>query len=106
MGEHLAQQTTTISAPAWPAAEARRQAVLKFGAAVAIREDYHTELNLVFLETFWQDLRYAVGMLLSCPGFSLNAIATMALGVGATTAIDSVIDATMPVDPIVALRGA
>ena len=41
------------------------------------------------------DLRYAVRMLLRAPGFSLIAIATMALGVGATTAIYSVIDATL-----------
>src|SRR6201987_2573915 len=41
------------------------------------------------------DLRYAVRMLVRSPGFSLIAIATIALGVGATTAIYSVIDATL-----------
>jgi hypothetical protein len=45
-------------------------------------------------------------MLLSSPGFSLIAIATMMPGVGATTALDSVIDATKRVDPSLALRGA
>jgi predicted permease len=48
-----------------------------------------------WLEDFFDDLRYAVRMLLRSPGFSFIAIATMALGVGATTAIYSVIDATL-----------
>jgi predicted permease len=76
-------------------AEARRQAVLKLGAPQAIRESHHDEDSLPFFENLAQDLRYAVRMLLRSPGFSLIVIATMALGVGATTAIYSVIDATL-----------
>jgi putative ABC transport system permease protein len=76
-------------------AEARRQARLKLGAAEAIREDHHAEQSLPFVENLFQDLRFAVRMLLRSPGFSLIVIATIALGVGATTAIYSVIDATL-----------
>jgi hypothetical protein len=76
-------------------AEARRQAALKLGSAVAIREDHHAEQSLPLLENLLFDLRYAVRMLLRSPGFSLIVIATMALGIGATTAIYSVIDATL-----------
>jgi len=76
-------------------AEARRQAALKLGSAVAIREDHHAEQSLPLIENLFFDLRYAVRMLLKSPGFSLIAIATMALGIGATTAIYSVIDATL-----------
>ena len=47
------------------------------------------------MENLLFDLRYSVRMLLRSPGFSLIAIATMALGIGATTAIYSVIDATL-----------
>jgi predicted permease len=54
-----------------------------------------TSRSLPFLDNLLSDLRYAVRMLLRSPGFSLVAIATMALGVGATTAIYSVIDATL-----------
>src|SRR6267154_1162421 len=75
--------------------KARRQAALKLGSAEAIREQHHAEQSLPFFENLLFDLRYAVRMLLRSPGFSFIAIATMALGVGATTAIYSVIDATL-----------
>jgi predicted permease len=47
------------------------------------------------METLWQDIRYAVRMLIRQPGFSLVAILTLALGIGMTTSIASVIDAAM-----------
>jgi predicted permease len=95
MAEHLALQTEENLLAGMSPAEARRQAVLKLGAAEAIREHHHAEQSLPFVENLFQDLRFAVRMLLRSPGFSLIAIATMALGVGATTAIYSVIDATL-----------
>jgi putative ABC transport system permease protein len=76
-------------------AEGRRQAILKLGAVEAIREQYHSEEGLPFFQNILQDLRYAVRMLQRSPGFSCIAIATVALGIGATTAIYSVIDATL-----------
>jgi putative ABC transport system permease protein len=76
-------------------AEARRQAALKLGAAQAIREQHHAEQGLPLSENLLLDIRYAFRMLHRSPGFSLIAIATMALGIGATTAIYSVIDATL-----------
>jgi hypothetical protein len=47
---HLAMQTEENLRAGMPAAEARRQAVLKFGIAEAVREDYHDEQGLLFLE--------------------------------------------------------
>jgi putative ABC transport system permease protein len=95
IAEHLAFQTEENLRAGMPFAEARRQAALKLGAAQAIRESHHAEQSLPLVENFFLDLRYAVRMLLKHPGFAIVAIATMALGVGATTAIYSVIDATL-----------
>jgi predicted permease len=93
--EHLAMQTAENIQAGLSPIEARRQAMLKFGGVEAMKEEYRDQKGLPFLETLAQDLRYAVRMLLRSPGFALIAIATMALGVGATTAIYSVIDATL-----------
>ena len=93
--EHLAFQTEENLRAGMSSVEARRQAVLKLGAAEAIREDHHAEQSLPLIENLLFDLKYAVRMLGRSPGFAFIAIATMALGVGATTAIYSVIDATL-----------
>jgi len=95
IAEHLAFQTEENLRAGMSPAEARRQATLKLGAAAAIREHHHAEHSIPFVENLLFDLRYAVRMLLRSPGFSLIVIATMALGIGATTAIYSVIDATL-----------
>jgi predicted permease len=95
MAEHLAFQTEENLRAGMSPVEARRQAALKLGAAQAIREHHNAEQGLPLAENFLFDLRYAFRMLHRSPGFSLIAIAIIALGIGATTAIYSVIDATL-----------
>jgi putative ABC transport system permease protein len=95
MEEHLAFLTAENLRAGMPPEEARRQAVLKFGAVEAIREDYHDQHGLPFVENLLQDVRYALRQLAKSPGFAAVAILTMAVGIGATTGIFSVIDATL-----------
>src|SRR5579872_1981115 len=95
IAEHLTFQIEENLRAGMAPGEARRQAALKLGPAEAIREHHHAEQSLPVIENLLFDLRYAVRMLLRSPGFSFIGIATMALGVGATTAIYSLIDATL-----------
>jgi predicted permease len=92
---HLAFQTEENLRAGMAPSEARRQAMLKLGATGAMRQDHHAEQSLPMIEDLFFDLKYAVRTLRRAPGFAFVAIATMALGVGATTAIYSVIDATL-----------
>jgi len=95
IADHLDFQTAENIRAGLSSIEARRQAVLKFGGVEAIKESYRDQRGLPFLETLIQDTRHALRRLRMAPAFTIATVLTLALGIGATTAIFTLVHAVL-----------
>jgi predicted permease len=89
---HLEQATEMNIAAGMTPEEARRRARVEFGGVERAREETHAQWPGWWMETVLQDVRYALRGFRRNPLFTITVIATLALGIGATTAVFSVVD--------------
>jgi hypothetical protein len=92
---HIERRTDELIAQGVPPGEARREALHRFGNRTLMQERARDLDIFVWLETALQDIRYALRTLRRNPGFAATAILSLALAIGANTAIYSIVDAAM-----------
>jgi len=90
MRVHLEMATEANVAAGMPPEEARRAALRACGGVDQAKESWRDERYPMVLEHLWKDLRFAIRSLARSPGFTVTVVATLAVGIGATTAMVSI----------------
>jgi putative ABC transport system permease protein len=93
--EHLDMLVERFTHQGMSPEEARYAARRQFGGVTQLKEDLHERRSLPQIEILWRDVRYAFRQLWNAPAFTLAAVLTLALGIGANTAVFAVVDAVV-----------